>query len=120
MSRVLVCGGRRYADREWVWKVLDEVQPTLLICGGAKGADALAAEYAEEKDIPLMIFPAHWKHGKAAGPVRNGWMIEFGKPDQVVAFPGGRGTDNMVRQTTKARIPMTIVLSLTVEQKESC
>lgn len=46
---------------------------------------------------------ADWKkHGKAAGPIRNGIMLRDGKPDMVVAFPGGRGTANMVDQARLA------------------
>jgi len=31
-------------------------------------------------------------------------MIDEGKPDLVLAFPGGRGTDDMVRRAEKAGI----------------
>jgi len=37
-------------------------------------------------------------HGRAAGPVRNAQMLAEGKPDFVVAFPGGRGTADMCKQ----------------------
>ena len=48
-------------------------------------------------------FKADWdKFGRAAGPIRNAQMLREGKPDLVVAFPGGRGTANMVAQA-KAR-----------------
>ncbi len=31
-------------------------------------------------------------------------MLDEGKPDIVLAFPGGKGTANMVRQAKKAEI----------------
>jgi hypothetical protein len=43
------------------------------------------------------IYPADWtRHGKAAGPKRNQLMLDKEKPDLVIAFPGGKGTADMV------------------------
>jgi hypothetical protein len=42
-------------------------------------------------------FPANWKEqGKQAGPIRNRGMYQKFDPDGVVAFPGNRGTSDMV------------------------
>jgi hypothetical protein len=44
---------------------------------------------------------ANWKeHGKAAGPIRNGNMLDEAgdEPLLVIAFKGGRGTADCVRQ----------------------
>src|SRR5262249_16770583 len=40
--------------------------------------------------------------GKKAGPLRNQRMLDEGKPDLVVAFPGGGGTKDMVRRAVQA------------------
>lgn len=101
--RLLVCGGRDFNNISRVFHVLHAINAkrpvTLLIEGGAQGADRLAREWARANDVPVLTFEADWKaHGKAAGPIRNGRMIHEGKPDGVVAFPGGRGTANMVEQ----------------------
>lgn len=106
--KVIVCGGRDYADRDRVFEVLDAlhcVTPiTLLIHGAARGADSIAAEWAESTSIPVRAFPADWdNHGKAAGHLRNGMMIQE-QPDLVLAFPGGRGTANMINQAHRAGI----------------
>ena len=42
--------------------------------------------------------------GKRAGPLRNQRMLDEGKPDLVVAFPGGGGTKDMVRRAVKAGV----------------
>ena len=99
--RVLVCGGRNYDDSRQVERVLMALQATsgigMIIEGGAMGADALAALWAAEHEITLRCFPAEWgKYGRGAGPIRNQQMIDEGRPELVVAFPGGRGTANMV------------------------
>lgn len=101
--KVLVCGGRNFNDPmlfgSWMGGVMNKHEVTQIIHGGAKGADFMAGKFAEWKGIPVRVFPADWKkHGKAAGPIRNKQMLEEGGPDLVLAFPGGRGTQNMVEQ----------------------
>lgn len=98
---MLVCGGRNYADREFLYEFLDSIerihgQVDVLIEGGAKGADSLASEWATEREIDVDTYFAKWDmYGKFAGPARNQRMLTDGKPDLVVCFPGGRGTANM-------------------------
>ena len=99
--RVLVCGGRDYDDRERVFRELDALHEktpiTALIEGGANGADRHAHEWATSRTVLCRTFHADWKeYGKAAGPIRNQRMIDAGKPDLVVAFPGHEGTEDMV------------------------
>lgn len=108
--RVLVCGGRNYLDWAAVHGVLDGLHRkhgiTALIHGNAKGADALADDWAAGKVQTLTFTPAWEEHGKAAGPIRNQKMLDEGKPDMVVAFPGGRGTADMVKRAEAAGVPI--------------
>ncbi len=104
--RVLVCGGRDYRDPDAVYSALDKLDAEqgieCVIEGGALGADCFAAEWADYTKTPHEQFIADWKkHGKSAGPIRNRLMLEDGKPDLVMAFPGGRGTANMISQAEK-------------------
>lgn len=108
--KVLVCGGRHYADRARVYDSIREYNPELIIQGGASGADALARDWARENGIALITMPAMWDtFGRKAGPIRNGWMLRFCRPDVVLAFPGGRGTQNMVEQAKAAGVHVTEV-----------
>ena len=94
--RVLVCGGREYSDREYVYETLDTIKPDVIIQGGARGADALAKDWAAYRGVPCEEFKADWnQHGRAAGFIRNKKMLDEGLPDLVVAFDGGKGTENM-------------------------
>jgi UDP-N-acetylmuramoylalanine-D-glutamate ligase len=107
--KVLVCGGRNFNDPitlgSWLGGVHKQRGISLLIEGGAPGADFMARKFAEWQAIPVRTFEADWKrHGRAAGPIRNKQMLEEGKPDLVVAFPGGRGTANMVEQARAAGV----------------
>jgi hypothetical protein len=109
--RVLVCGGRDFNDYEYFEAVLTTISLsmpiTCIIHGDASGADSLAGKWAEKKNIQVEKYPADWKAlGRAAGPIRNKQMIDEGKPDLVVAFPGGRGTSNMVSLTKKSGIDL--------------
>lgn len=109
MTRVLVCGGRDYQDRRRLHRVLDaaigRLGLTMVISGGAMGADHLAQEWAERLGIPTEIYKAHWgKDGPGAGPIRNSRMLAEGKPDLVIAFPGGNGTADMVAKAERAGV----------------
>lgn len=109
--RLLVCGGRGYRDHDKVDEVMAGLhypggKITHLIQGGATGADTLAAKWAAYHRIPCVLtYYAQWgKHGRKAGPIRNRLMLTDGMPDLVVAFPGGRGTANMVSRAHEAGV----------------
>lgn len=107
--RVLVCGGRDFTDRALLEEVLDRLHRarvlTALIEGDARGADRMAGAWAEAQGIAHEVFKADWDGlGAKAGPIRNRQMLEEGRPDLVVAFPGRSGTDHMKRIAQAAGI----------------
>lgn len=107
--KIIVCGGREYGDRARVFAVLDELHLATPIAeiaqGGATGADALAAQWAKDRSIPCSVFYAQWyAEGRAAGPRRNQRMLDEVRPALVVAFPGGRGTTDMIRRAEAAGV----------------
>ena len=113
--RLLVCGGRDFDDVALMTKTLKPLEPIIavVIHGGAKGADALAGEWAKLRDIAVACFEADWDaHGLAAGPRRNTAMLNQGNPNWVIAFPGGKGTANMISQACVAGIPVLSVRRL--------
>jgi hypothetical protein len=96
--RVLVCGGRTYDRWGELKRALDSVQPvSVIIHGNAPGADRLAGKWADTRGLQTIVFPPNWSLGKRGGPIRNKFMLDEGRPDLVVAFPGGFGTQNMVK-----------------------
>jgi len=109
--KVLVCGGRNFNDFQLLINVLGEYAITEVIHGNARGADFMADEYATDMNIPIKRFPANWDDfGRSAGPIRNRQMLAE-RPDLVVAFPGGRGTEHMVDLAQRAGIPVRRVLT---------
>lgn len=112
--RILVCGGRDFKDRfklrATLYDLVHEFGMFTLIDGKAKGADQLASLWAIEVGCPLIEFPALWeKYGNAAGAIRNAQMLKEGRPDLVIAFPGGKGTANMVQCAIEARVPVRVI-----------
>lgn len=105
--RVLVCGGRDYANYQHVWTALSRLpKSTIIVHGAARGADSLAALAATQLMLQDEPHPADWKqHGRSAGPIRNREMLETGI-DLVIAFPGGRGTTNMIEKAAGAGVPV--------------
>lgn len=127
-KRILVCGGRDFTNRDLMfktlydlcdefglWSVKDEYGNTLpdkviIISGKARGADTLAIDWAVINWIDFEEYPALWEiHGRKAGPIRNQQMIDEGKPDIVIAFKGGVGTQDMIRRARKHNIPVRII-----------
>jgi hypothetical protein len=107
--RILVCGGRDYDDADLVREVLDEQFEVVscIIHGGSRGADSLARAWAKRNGVMTEQYSADWRqYGKAAGPMRNQQMLNSGAPDLVIAFPGGRGTADMVRRAKDAGVPV--------------
>lgn len=106
VARIIICGGRTYADRARVAAVLEEyaaAKPTI-VHGGARGADTLADREARARGLRVETFAAHWDvHGKAAGPIRNEAMVRAGA-DLVIAFAGGTGTADCLRRAKQAGI----------------
>lgn len=111
--RVLICGGRDPSEKiraaVWRWVVENVRAGDTVIHGAAPGVDTMAMNAANTipgaKHLPFL---ADWRTlGRAAGPIRNKRMLDEGKPDLVVAFPGGRGTANMVAQAERAGVRVT-------------
>jgi len=103
---LLVCGGRGFSD----YAKLDAAMrglpftPSIIIEGGAKGADSLARGWASENGIHFAEVPALWTRFKnSAGPLRNSAMLLL-KPDYCLAMPGQGGTRDMVNKCIENNI----------------
>lgn len=109
--RVIVCGGRDFTDYERVASVLDRLHAMRPFWGvwhgNARGADTCADRWCRERGVKVFPVPAQWsKHGRRAGPLRNQAMLGNGI-DLVVAFPGGAGTEDMVKRAHDAGVLVT-------------
>lgn len=124
--RLVVTGGRTYCDTARIFAALDEIHArrpvSLLIEGEAAGLDTRARVWARRAGVPVLPFPSDWddishpdavvrytRGGKpydvTAGARRNQQMIDDGKPDFGLVFPGGTGTADMRARLVAAGIP---------------
>lgn len=116
---VQITGGRDYAERETVYRALDGLHKahciTLVRHGCARGADTLAGAWACARGIAQDKHPADWEaYGKAAGAIRNRAMLNASpKAALLLAFPGGKGTKNMITICQTAKLPIIIVREVT-------
>lgn len=129
-TKILVCGGRWYGrskddedpqdpdvqarvEKEIhnFMQVMDDIcerfnhTDIVIVQGGAKGADFLGKRYAEWKKFEVEEYKANWgQYGKRAGIIRNQQMLEEADPQLVIAFPGGNGTEHMVKISEESGI----------------
>ncbi len=95
----LFCGSREWTDRDRIRRDLESLpEGSVVIEGGARGADRIAREEAEALGLHVATVWALWDHyGKSAGFRRNEAMARL-CPDHVYAYPLGesRGTRHMI------------------------
>lgn len=94
--RILITGSRYWTDYSAVeaaiLSYIQHLRPeaVTIVHGGAPGADTCASQVARKYGLREEVHPAEWeKHGKAAGPIRNRYMVSLGA-DVCLAFPLGR------------------------------
>lgn len=113
--KIAFTGGRNYGDVALVWQVLRGLtsDPTVIFhVGDANGADAIVRDFGHRH---YKVFVADWdQYGKAAGPIRNGQLLEG--VDMLVAFAGGIGTADCVRQAKERGIPVMQVPARKINQ----
>lgn len=100
--KLIIAGGRDYRFTAADNRRLDEIQGvTEVVSGCQTGADFWGEVWAKDRGIPIQPFPANWNaYGLDAGPIRNEAMAAYA--DAVVLFPGGRGTNNMLKKAKRA------------------
>lgn len=109
-TRIVVCGGRSFHDRELCFATLDRLlqgeTDVEIVSGGAEGADALGEEYAHARGWELTVFRPDWeRYGRSAGVLRNRQMVMYAMEEKalVIAFwdgssPGTGSTVGFARQ----------------------
>lgn len=114
VTRVLICGSRSWQNKTLIRDVVQGLPDgTLVIAGGAGGADTHARCYAHERGLfvaEVAVTDAHWtQFGRRAGLVRNAAMLSLA-PDLVVAFQRGesRGTQDTINAARRLGIPVEV------------
>lgn len=116
--RVIVCGSRFWNNAGIINRELNALYGEhgvhlTVIEGDARGADAIAGEWADHNMIEHLWFTADWqKYGRAAGPIRNQHMLDTTKPHLVLAFhediEHSKGTKDMIKRAKKAGVEVRV------------
>ena len=112
---IAIVGGRDFSDytllKESILAYIDTHEtPENIVSGGAKGADTLAAQFATEMGIPLLVFkPDYQKYGRGATLVRNTQIIE--NADVIFAFwdRQSKGTKDSITKAKKLQKELHII-----------
>ena len=109
--RVAFSGGLDVTDHRAIWDALDRVKAkhadmVLLHGGSTKGAEKIAACWADNRKCQQIVFKPDWKrHGKAAPFKRNDALLEA-MPIGLILFPGSGITDNLADKAKKLGVPL--------------
>jgi len=112
--RILICGSRDWDNHKKIESEFEKSIPkdSVIIHGGAKGADSIADSIARKLGFKVEVYKAEWdKYGKSAGMIRNYEMLNSGV-DRVLAFwdeksPGTSHMIDIVRR--RGDINLTII-----------
>jgi hypothetical protein len=76
---VIIAGSRHLQDPHQVEAALAASDFTVseVVSGACRGVDQLGEAWARARQIPVRCFPADWRLGRRAGPVRNETMIRY-------------------------------------------
>ena len=109
--KVAFTGGLDFDDHRLIWARLDQVRAkhadmVLLHGGSPKGAELIAAKWADNRKVPHIAFKPDWgKHGRAAPFKRNDAMLDT-MPVGVLVFPGTGIQENLADKAKKLGIPV--------------
>jgi hypothetical protein len=123
LLRLVIAGGREFDDQEMLFEKTDESLAKALdagfnieiVSGTARGADAMAIDYAKSRGFDWAEFPAPWTefkerfgYNKTAGMMRNRWMAHFSMA--LLAFHDGKspGTKGMIQLATGENLKVKV------------
>lgn len=112
--RAVFCGSRTWADPAPIREALSSLpKATVIVAGGARGADKVAEREARRMGFALEVYPARWEEeGRGAGYRRNERMVNLPGVEDIFAFRRGeisRGTDHTIRLSEQAGLRTEVV-----------
>jgi hypothetical protein len=110
-SRIAFTGGAEFNDHLRIWAALDKVHAkhpdmVLLHGGSPRGAERIAACWADNRKVAQVAFKPDWNRHRNAAPFkRNDEMLDV-LPIGVIAFPGSGISANLADKARKMGIPV--------------
>lgn len=112
--RCIIAGPRDYLDYATAAKYLDKIfsvnKPDVVISGGATGMDAIGERWARYHAIPIEVYPADWRMGAKAGPIRNELMATKATHCVVLWRGDSKGSKNMIKTAHKYNLNVKEIL----------
>ena len=115
---LMVTGGRDYNDAGVItnalsariehWATRYSNKRVFVVIGGAKtGVDEIIRQFCMKAGIAHAVIPAEWNNeefGKSAGVRRNQQMLDWFTPEEILVYPGGKGTADMLERARELRV----------------
>lgn len=112
--KLAIVGSRSFQDYALLIHSVTSFHPinmlTLIVSGGAEGADSLAQRFAKEHGLPILIHYPNWeKWGKTAGFSRNESIVK--DADKILVFWDGqsRGTQDTISRAQRLKKPHDVM-----------
>lgn len=110
-TRIAFAGGVECNDHARIWAVLDKVMAkhpdmVLLHGGTPRGAERIAACWADHRNVPQVVFKPDWTHHQKAAPFKRNDQLLEALPIGVIVFPGSGVTDNLADKARRLGIPL--------------
>jgi len=110
-ARIAFTGGLEFNDHKRIWDALDRVHAkhpdmVLLHGGSPKGAERIAACWADNRKIAQVVFKPDWTRHKSAAPFKRNDQMLDALPIGVIVFPGSGISENLADKARKMGIPV--------------
>ena len=110
-SRIGFTGGTDCNDHTRIWDALDKIRAkhpdmVLLHGGSPRGAERIAACWADQRKVAQVVFKPDWNRDRNAAPFKRNDRLLEALPIGVVVFPGSGISANLADKAKKLGIPV--------------
>lgn len=110
-TKIAFAGGVDFNDHERIWDALDKAREkytdmVLLHGGSPRGAERIAACWADSRGVTQIAFKPDWNRHAKAAPFRRNDQILSVMPAGVIVFPGSGITENLADKARGFGIPV--------------
>ena len=110
-SRIAFTGGTDCNEHTRIWDALDKIRAkhpdmVLLHGGSPRGAERIAARWADQRKVSQVVFKPDWTRERRAAPFKRNDRLLEALPIGVVVFPGSGISANLADKAKKLGIPV--------------
>ena len=103
-------GGVDYQNVDRIWAALDKVHAKhpdmVLLHGGSRGAELIAAKWAENRNVVQIVFKPDWNRHRQAAPFKRNDQMLDAQPIGIIIAPGSGVTENLSDKARRQGIPV--------------